>query len=163
MFSKDGKELHLEIAHRLMTLGYRIGEVPAVLSWPERADARKSRGGRTTWKTIQRLIVSHLAYGFLQGISKIVAPAIVLLTLAIAGFAAWAVWNFLTGGPSIFLVMLTGVLLILWTTLMVGYFLLVHVSQVETDLWRVQHVLARHDDANDADRRRYYDEEPLPP
>jgi hypothetical protein len=160
-FSKDGKELHLEIAHRLMTLGYRLGEVPAILSWPERVAGRKGRDRRTNWKTIQRLIASHLAHGFLQGISRIVGPAILLLTLAIAGFAMWAVWNFMTGGPSIFLVMLTGVLLILWTTLVVGYFLLIHVSQVEGDLWRVQHALARAAGENQPEPRRYYEEEPL--
>ncbi len=160
-FSKDGKELHLEIAHRLMTLGYRLGEVPAVLSWPERAAGRKGRGGRTNWKMIQRLIASHLAFGFLQGISRIVWPAIVFLTLAITGFATWAVWNVLTGGPSIFLVMLTGVLLILWTTLVVGYFLLIHVFQVEGDLWRVQHSLARLAGEHRPELRRYYEEESL--
>jgi glycosyltransferase involved in cell wall biosynthesis len=160
-FSKDGKELHLEIAHRLITLGYRLSEVPAVLSWPERAKGGKDRGKRTNWRTIERLIASHLAWGFLQGISRIVGPAIAVLTLAIAGFGGWAVWNFLTRGPSIFLVMLTGVLLILWTTLVVGYFLLIHLFQVEGDLWRVQRGLTlltaeRHDQSP-----RYYDEEPV--
>jgi glycosyltransferase involved in cell wall biosynthesis len=160
-FSKDGKELHLEIAHRLMTLGYRLGEVPAVLSWPEHTAGRKSRRGRTNWKTIQRLIASHLAYGFLQGISRVAGPAIVLLTLAIAGFGLWAVWNFLTGGPSIFLVMLTGVLLILWTTLVVGYFLLIHLFQVEGDLWRVQHSLGSAAGEHRREPRRDYEEESL--
>ena len=160
-FSKDGKELHLEIAHRLMTLGYCLGEVPAVLTWPERAAGRKDRSGRTNWKTIQRLIASHLAFGFLQGISRIVGPAIVFLTLAITGFGTWAVWNALTGGPSIFLVMLSGVLLILWTTLVVGYFLLIHVFQVEGDLWRVQHSLARLAGDHHPEPHPYYVEESL--
>ena len=160
-FSKDGKELHLEIAHRLMTLGYRLGEVPAVLSWPDPSTGRKARVRRTNWKTIQRLIASHLAYGFLQGISRIVGPVIVLLTLAILVFGVWAVWNLLTGGPSIFLAELSGILLILWTTLVVGYFQLIHVFQVEGDLWRVQHSLARLAEEHQPEPRCYYEEESL--
>ena len=160
-FSKDGKELHLEIAHRLMTLGYRLGEVPAVLSWPEPSAGRKARRRRTNWKAIQRLIASHLAFGFLQGISRVVGPVIVLLTLAIVVLGSWAVWNLLTGGPSIFLAELTGILLILWTTLVVGYFLLIHVFQVEGDLWRVQHALEVSTAEQRANEIRYYEEESL--
>ncbi len=161
VFSKDGKELHLEIAHRLMTLGYRLGEVPAVLSWPERTGGQQTRGSRTNWKAIRRLIGSHLAFGFLQGISRIIGPAIVLLSLAIGVFGVWAVWNLLTGGPSIFLATLSGILLILWTTLVVGYFLLIHVFQVEGDLWRVQHALSLYAAAQPSHPRRYYEEESL--
>jgi dolichol-phosphate mannosyltransferase len=161
MFSKDGKELHLEIAHRLMTLGYRVGEVPAVLSWPELVAGEKSRGSRTDWRKIRQLIGSHLAFGFLQGASRIIGPSIVILTLAIAICSGWAVRNFLIGAPSIYLVTLTSVLLILWATLVVGYFLLTHVFQVEGDLWRVQHTLARLTDDHRPEAQRYYDEESL--
>ena len=162
VFAKDGKELHLEIAHRLMALGYRIGEVPAVLSWPAGDAGRKTRAKRTDWKKVRQLIASHLAFGFLQGISRIIGPAIVLLTLAIAGFGSWAVWNLLTRAPSIYLVTLTGVLLILWVTLVVGFFLLSHVFQIEAEMWRVQELLMRSSDGGRAGSRRYYDEEPLP-
>src|SRR5688500_3035943 len=60
-FLEDGKEIHLAIAHRLLSLGHRIGEVPAVLSWPER-DGARIRSKRTNWLTIRRLVASHLAF-----------------------------------------------------------------------------------------------------
>ena len=157
-FVKDGKEVHLEIAHRLMTLGYRIGEVPAVLSWPDGPE-RHARNARTDWTKIRRLIVSHLAFGFFQGISRAVGPAIVLLSALFTSFSAWAVWNLLTGRPSIYLVTLAGVQLVLWVTLVVGYFLLAHVSQVQADLWRLQQTLALTTPAVTTDAARYYDEE----
>ena len=157
-FVKDGKELHLEIAHRLMSLGHRIGEVPAILSWPDGV-RRQQRNARTDWTKIRRLIVSHLAFGFVQGISRAVGPAIVLLTALFAWFSAWAVWNLLTGRPSIYLVTLAGVQLVLWVTLVVGYFLLAHVSQVQADIWRLQQTLARTTPAVTPDAARYYDEE----
>jgi glycosyltransferase involved in cell wall biosynthesis len=158
--TKDGKELHLEIANRLMSLGYQIGEVPAVLSWPS-SDTGRARGKRTDWTKIRRLIASHLAYGFLQGISRIIVPTIAFLTLAILVFGAWAVRNVLVHEVSIFLVMLTGVLLILWVNLTVGYFLLNHVFQIQADVWRLDKSLTdeRPRGASPTPRRSYYDEE----
>ena len=160
--TKDGKELHLEIANRLMTLGYQIGEVPAVLSWPAPDSGRASRGKRTDWSKLRRLIASHLAYGFLQGISRIIVPSIAFLTLAIVGFGAWAVRNVLVGEVSIFLVMLTGVLLVLWVNLTVGYFLLNHVFEIEAEVWRLDKSLAdgRTDAKRPARRSYYYEERP---
>ena len=41
----DGKEIHLEIIEQAGSLGFRIGEIPAVLAWePPKpgAEARKS-------------------------------------------------------------------------------------------------------------------------
>jgi glycosyltransferase involved in cell wall biosynthesis len=161
--TKDGKELHLEIANRLMTLGYQIGEVPAVLSWPAPGSGRASRGRRTDWTKIRRLIASHLAYGFLQGISRVIVPSIVFLTLAIVGFGAWAVRNVLVHEVSIFLVMLTGVLLVLWVNLTVGYFLLNHVFEIEAEVWRLDKSLADgrpRDPRRPAPRSYYYEERP---
>jgi glycosyltransferase involved in cell wall biosynthesis len=160
-FVRDGKELHLEIAHRLMSLGYRIGEVPAVLSWPEGELGSRSRGQRTNWRKIRQLIISHLAFGFFQGISRIIGPVIVLLTTAIAFFGAWAVRNVLTGAPSIYLVTLVGVQLILWATLVVGYFILTHVFQIQAELWRVQSMMAGDTAPMAPENRRYYFEESL--
>jgi glycosyltransferase involved in cell wall biosynthesis len=159
--TKDGKELHLEIANRLMTLGYQIGEVPAVLSWPAPGSGRISRGKRTDWTKIRRLIASHLAYGFLQGISRVIVPTIVFLTLAIFGFGAWAIRNVLVHEVSIFLVMLTGVLLVLWVNLTVGYFLLNHVFEIEAEVWRLDKSLAdgRPVETRRPPRRSYYYEE----
>jgi glycosyltransferase involved in cell wall biosynthesis len=159
-FANDGKELHLEIAHRLMSLGHRIGEVPAVLSWPEDRDEKKSRGQRTDWTKIRKLIASHLAFGVFQGISRIIVPAIVFLSVAIVGFGIWAVRNALVHQVSIFLVMVTGLLVSLWINLTVAYFLLSHVFHIETDIWRLDQALADAGPAA-APHRRYYFEEPL--
>ena len=85
--------------------------------------------------------------------------AIVLLTILFCSFSMWAVWNLLTGRPSIYLVTLAGVQLILWVTLVVGYFLLAHVSQVQADIWRLQQTIALASPPATTDAARYYDEE----
>ena len=160
-FANDGKELHLEIAHRLMSLGHEIGEVPAILSWPAGGDQKAARGRRTNWTKIRKLIASHLAFGVFQGISRIIVPAIACLSLAIVGFGTWAVRNALERQVSVFLVMITGLLVSLWINLTVAYFLLSHVFQMEADLWRLDQALAGSRPPGLPLRRRYYFEEPL--
>jgi hypothetical protein len=152
----DGKELHLEITHRLVALGHRIGEVPAILSWPGGEEQRERRA-RTDWTKIRRLIASHLALGFYQGISRAIGPAIALLSLLFVFFSGWAVRNLISGRPSIYLVTLAGVQLVLWLTLVVGYFLLAHVLQVQAEVWRLQQSLALQTPR--ADVEQYYFQE----
>lgn len=159
-FVRDGKELHLEIAHRLLQLGYTIGEVPAILSWPDPVPGQANRGKRTNWNKIGGLIVSHLSFGFFQGVSRLIWPAIILLTIAIPVFGGWALYRLIQQNVSIYLAILTAVLTILWVTLIVGHFLLRHVLQVETELFRAQSMLARsvRPEPARAYERRYYTE-----
>ncbi|NNF16365.1 MAG: glycosyltransferase family 2 protein [Gammaproteobacteria bacterium] len=138
LFTHDGKELHLEISHRLLTLGYRIGEVPAILSWPEPQAGVQSRAGRTNWSKVSKLVRSHMAFGLLHGVDRIIAPAVLLLTMAILFFGGWALFNLLTGQVSIFLAALTATLMILWINVVVGFFLLNHIFEVQKDVWRSQ-------------------------
>jgi glycosyltransferase involved in cell wall biosynthesis len=154
-FTQDGKELHLEISHRLLVLGYRVGEVPAVLSWPEHDPSQPSRAKRTNWSKMLQLVGSHMAFGVLRGVSRVIAPVILLLTLAILFFGVWALWNLLTGAPSIYLAMLTGVLVILWVNLITGFFLLHHTLQVQKDVWRTQTMVQGPEGAETA-RPDYY-------
>jgi glycosyltransferase involved in cell wall biosynthesis len=156
-FSQDGKEIHLEIAHRLLSLGNRVAEVPAVLSWPDSPQAG-NRGKRTNWTKIFRLVNSHLAFGVFQGISRIIGPLILALTVLIGVLGVWAVSRFVTGDTSIFLVMLVGVMSILWVNLTLGYFLLFHIRQVEVESWKTQSLLCRYFNAqgHEADSAAYY-------
>lgn len=156
-FTEDGKELHLEISHRLLVLGCRIGEVAAVLNWPEPGRHFAGRGRRTSWGKVFKLISSHMAFGVVRGFSQLIGPTIVLLSLAILFFGSWAVWNLLTGAPSIYLATLTSILVILWVTLIMGYFLLRHTLQVEKDVWQTQSMLGSFFRAQDqSSRSRHY-------
>ncbi|HZU36554.1 MAG TPA: glycosyltransferase family 2 protein [Gemmataceae bacterium] len=159
-FQEDGKEIHLEIAHRLLKLGKRIGEVPAVLSWPD-----KARGSRTDWSKIARLVSSHLAFGVFRGLSRIIGPVVLFVALLIGGFGSWAVWRLLHGTPSIFLAQLTAVLVILWVTLTLGYFLAQHAVQIEINVWKTQAMLAQllRQQALPASGSDYFEEVPIVP
>jgi dolichol-phosphate mannosyltransferase len=160
VLTQDGKELHLEISHRLLTLGYCIGEVPAVLSWPDPVPGGASRGKRTNWSRIMHLIGSHLAFGLLRGINHVIIPALLLLTLAVLFFGGWAVYRLLIGAVSIYLAVLTGILMVLWVNVLVGFFMLHHLLAVQKEVWRAQSQIAESSD-NVGERGDYYVEEPL--
>jgi hypothetical protein len=140
-FTQDGKELHLEIAHRLLALGHRIGEVPAILTWQETEAGAASRAKRTNWSKIGRLIASHMAFAVMRGVSRIIGPIIALLAVIIVCFGGWAIFNLIVGLPSIYLAVLTGVLTVLWVNLLAGFFLLQHTLQVQREVWVTQRIL----------------------
>jgi glycosyltransferase involved in cell wall biosynthesis len=158
-FTQDGKEIHLEIAHRLLVFGRRVAEIPATLTWPERSAGSPNRGKRTNWSKIVRLMSTHLAFGLYNGISNVIAPIVLVMTLLTTFFGSWACWNLLRGQPSIFLASLTGILLILWVNLCLGHFLIYHAFQIEINIWKTQstlrHLLNIQQISPDADD--YYD------
>lgn len=73
----DGKEIHLEIISKLTELGYRIGEVPAVLAW------EPGRKKRTSGFKARRYIFSHLAFGI--GESPLFFLSIISLVFILLG------------------------------------------------------------------------------
>lgn len=161
LLTRDGKEIHLEISHRLLTLGYRIGEVPAVLSWPDQVAGRQSRAQRTNWSRILTLVGSHMAFGLLRGVNHLIVPVMALLTIGVAGLGSWAAYRLLTGQVSIFLAGLTGILMVLWVNVVVGFFMLHHILAVQKEVWRAQSqaIQTRSTDVRAQDK--YYVEEPF--
>ena len=161
LFTYDGKELHLEISHRLLTLGYRIGEVPALLSWPDPGPGQESRAKRTKWGKISMIAGSHIAFGVLRGVGHIIAPTLALLTLAVITFGGWAVYNLIVGTPSIFLAVFTGVLMVLWVSVFLGSFMLHHILEVQKEIWRTQCLINLRPDIRQDGMGKYYHEETL--
>ena len=161
LFTHDGKELHLEISHRLLMLGYRIGEVPAVLSWPAPEHGVESRAKRTDWGKLSRLVGSHMAFGVFRGISRLIAPTLAMLTVAVLLFGGWAVHNLVVGVPSIFLAVLTGILMILWINVIVGFFMLHHIFEVQKEIWRSQRQMSLMSSRQHESEDGYYFEEAL--
>ncbi|MDQ3187346.1 MAG: glycosyltransferase family 2 protein, partial [Pseudomonadota bacterium] len=161
LFTHDGKELHLEISHRLLTLGYQIGEVPAVLSWPAPDGEGESRTKRTNWGRISKLVGSHMAFGLLRGVSRIIVPTLVLLTVAVIFFGGWAVYNLIIGRVSIYLAVLTGTLMVLWINVVVGFFMLHHILEVQKEIWRSQRQMSQTSGPQQKNESDYYFEEAL--
>lgn len=122
--SENGKEFHLEVLLKMRTLGFRIGEIPAVLEWQDHrlsksgnSGARKSstRLVRTTGTHLRFLVVaqprSHFAV--LAGISA----------TASAAFIGWGIFNLITQETSVFLAII-GLQLLLFSLIFGGFAIL---------------------------------------
>lgn len=59
----DGKEIHLEIVAKCLALGYRVGEIAAVLRWEKPLPGKQVRKPKFHPR---KLILSHLAFSFYQ-------------------------------------------------------------------------------------------------
>jgi len=69
----DGKEIHLEIISKALTLGFRIKEIPAILRWEKPKHGKRKRVSNFKAK---ELIQSHLFFSFSE------SPIILLGTLS---------------------------------------------------------------------------------
>jgi glycosyltransferase involved in cell wall biosynthesis len=59
----DGKEIHLEIASKALALGYKIKEIPAILSWEYKPKNNKKTKKKSSFNA-KKLIISHLVWSF---------------------------------------------------------------------------------------------------
>lgn len=59
---EKGKEFHLEVLLKLLTLGYRVGEIPATLEWKEHKLSSPGAKKRKSSSRVAPLIVSHLNF-----------------------------------------------------------------------------------------------------
>jgi cellulose synthase/poly-beta-1,6-N-acetylglucosamine synthase-like glycosyltransferase len=102
----DGKELHLEIISKAYTLGFTMGEIPAVLAWsPERRlEKRRFRAGG--------LILSHLLHGLGESPMTACSPlALAGLIFGLCAFLGFAILRIMgIAGPQTLLLLILAVL-----------------------------------------------------
>ena len=122
--TENGKEFHLEVLLKLSTLGFRIGEIPAVLEWQEHKLSKS--GGKEARKSSTNLgktMLTHLRFLAVAQPRSHFAWLALLTFLAGAGFMGWAVVRLLTGEPSIFLAIM-GLQLFLFALIFGGFSIL---------------------------------------
>lgn len=90
----DGKEIHLEIISQAEALGFRIGEVPAVLRWES---PKPGAPKRKSSFNAPRYIYSHMMFTFSQ------APFLLMGTAGLASVFLGAALMFYLAYQSIFL------------------------------------------------------------
>ncbi len=89
----DGKEIHLEIIAQAEILGFRIGEVPAVLAWEAPQPGKKRRKSNFN---APKYIYSHLMFTFDE------VPFLLIGTLGVVFVLAGAVTTLFLAYESIF-------------------------------------------------------------
>ncbi|RMD81875.1 MAG: glycosyltransferase family 2 protein [Candidatus Dadabacteria bacterium] len=105
-FEEDGKEFHLEVLLKMVTLGYRLREIPCVLEWKEYKLAGR-RKKRKSSSRINKLIVSHSLFSlFANPIRYVWALGVGVLILALGFFCIGCVL-FVQGRVSVYALMLS--------------------------------------------------------
>jgi len=60
----NDKEIHIEIISKAIILGYKVNEIPAILSWPSKKEIMRSKR-KSSFKP-KKYIVSHLIFSFFE-------------------------------------------------------------------------------------------------
>ena len=113
----NGKEFHLEVLLKLITIGFSFREIPATLTW----NRFETSGKRRSSTNIRKTVASHLQFlTIAQPVRYFVAFA-ALTGLIAAGFMASAVYMLITKiAPAIYLA-LTGMLTFLVSLVFIGF------------------------------------------
>lgn len=143
--AQDGKEIHLEIIAKAHALGFRMGEVPAVLRWEPSRRTRKSsfRPGR--------LIRSHLMFGFNEYplfLFGTFAAGCALLGIALGLYLFYVSWSGrpVAGRPALFLTVL---LILIGILSLLFCFLSLQIRDLRRIIYRVQRDVRTHDHSGD--------------
>jgi len=116
---EDGKEFHLEVLLKLLTLGFRVREIPATITWDDRRLARIGARRRSSTRIV-KTIGTHLRFIAIAQPVKYFAWLSLASLLIGLGFIAAAVWMLLVAGPAVFLAII-GLIMLLFCLLFCGF------------------------------------------
>jgi hypothetical protein len=133
---EKGKEFHLEVLLKLVVLGHKIGEIPAVLEWKDDKLSKDDRKKRKSSSNIRKLIFSHLNFAVFANPIRYfwVLSAICLLFSFV--FIGNAFYRLLTGEVAIF-VAVVGLFLGMFALLFLGFGIVTTQNiKILKELWR---------------------------
>ncbi len=133
----DGKEIHLEIVAKCLALGYRIGEIPAVLRWEKPIAGKQVRQSKFHSR---KLILSHLAFSFYQKPMLIFGAAGAVMVLGGLALAVLFAVQFLlrTLYPTRPIYLLMVILLVAGIQMLSFGFLANQLGSLKRDIYRLQ-------------------------
>ena len=117
---EDGKEFHLEVLLKLLTIGFKIVEIPATLTWQEHRLTRKGTAKRKSSTHIGKTINSHLRFIAIAQPVRYFAWLSALSLVTGMSFIGAATWMLLVHGPAVFLGLI-GLNMLLFCLLFLGF------------------------------------------
>lgn len=133
---ENGKEFHLEVLLKLLSLGFRVREIPATITWMDEKLADHNKKKRKSSTNIQNTINSHLRF------IAIAQPVQYFAKLAVASFVVgglmlgWAILQLILRGPAVFFAII-GLVMLLFCLLFLGFSVLFHQFREQmTEQWR---------------------------
>ncbi len=140
---EDEKEFHLEVARKAIAFGFRIREIPAVLTWQHSKLAKPGTTQRTSSSRIRKLMRTHLLFSSLAAPIRYIALISALLVIPATAFLVIAVYHLGTGQPAAFF-LLTSLLLYLFILFVLLIGLITQQNIVtQRELWHIRSELRR--------------------
>ncbi len=141
---EDEKEFHLEVARKAIAFGFRIREIPAILSWQHNKLAKPGAAQRKSSSRIRKLMRTHLLFSSLAAPIRYIGMMSAVLALVATGFLVAAVYNLLTGTAPAAFFLLTSLLLYLFVMFVLLIGLLTQQNIVtQQELWRIRSEVRR--------------------
>jgi hypothetical protein len=132
---ENGKEFHLEVLLKLVTLGFTVREIPATITWQDHKLMADPAGKRKSSTKILKTINSHLRFIAIAQPVRYFAWLAVLSFVVGASFLALAVWELLVQGPAVFFALI-GLILLLFCLLFIGFSVaFFQMREVMRDTW----------------------------
>ncbi len=136
--SEKGKEFHVEVLLKLQSLGYRIGEVPAVIEWRNKDFTGIADSPRRSSSRISKLIFSHLNYVVFANPIRYFWAIAVFFMVAGTIFLGLAVYHFLIGDVVVYS-MIIALLSVILALLFFGFGIVSHQNNfILKEIWRLQ-------------------------
>ncbi len=117
--TENGKEFHLEVLLKLRTMKFRIGEIPAIITWKNIKSTKSSKTRKSSTK-IKKTIFTHLKFLLSAEPKGIFAILSLFATFLGLIFIFWAFINMMMLKPSILLLIL-GLQIVVFSFLFAGF------------------------------------------
>lgn len=133
---EKGKEFHLEVLLKVTSMGFRVGEIPAILEWKEHKLAAPGSVKRKSSSKTKKLIFTHLNFAvFANPIRYFWAFSILCFILAF-GLGLVSIYLLMTGSVAIYVALLS-VLLGLFGLIFFGFGIVTaQNSKIIMELWK---------------------------
>lgn len=117
---ENGKEFHLEVLLKLLTLGFKVSEIPATITWQDHKLSERANTKRKSSTNIQKTINTHLRFIAIAQPVRYFAWLSALSLLIGGGMLAAALWMLVVHGPAVFLAII-GLIMLLFSLLFLGF------------------------------------------
>lgn len=115
-----GKDFHLEVLLKLLTIGCKVDEIPATITWPERKNKQQKNKTRKSSTNLYKTVISHIKFLAIAQPVKYFGFFSVASFLAGTGFLFASVFNLLTNGPAVYFAII-GLIMFLFSLLFMGF------------------------------------------
>ncbi len=134
---EDGKEFHLEVVLKSQALHYTISEIPALLEWKEYKHQNKKVERKSSSK-IKKLVVTHSLFSLFGNPVRYVWALSAISLLVSVVFLVAAIWRFLEGEVSVFMVII-GLMLAAISLILFGFGLLAQqANMIQKEIWTLK-------------------------